>query len=107
MENWHLPTLKPTRKQKLLSASAKALKICNKHLDPTTTSFDNIHILCNRATPNKMMNYKLALSLFKLYNYNFISIEFVELNFNQVFTSKQTTFKILKSNRTRIGLNSS
>ena len=55
-EIWHLPTLKPTLKQKNLSASAKALKVCIKNLEPMT-SFDNIHIMCNRATPNKMLNY--------------------------------------------------
>ena len=92
-EIWHLPTLKPTLKQKNLSASAKALKVCIKNLEPMT-SFDNIHIMCNRATPNKMLNYKLALSLFKLYNCNYNSLEFVNLNFSQVLTSRQTTFKI-------------
>ena len=100
-----MPTLKPTLKQKLLSASAKALKVCIKNLEPMT-SFDNIHIMCNRATPNKMWNYKLALSLFELYNCNYNSLEFVNLNFSQVLTSRQTTFNFLKSNRTRIGLNS-
>ena len=55
-EIWHLPTLKPTLKQKMLSASAKALKTCIKYLDPMT-SFDNIHSMCNRGTPNQMMNY--------------------------------------------------
>ena len=94
-----------TLKQKLLSASSKALKVCIKNLEPMT-SFDNIHIMCNRATPNKMLNYKLALNLFKLYNCNCNSHEFVNLNFSQVLTSIQTTFQILKSNRTRIGLNS-
>ena len=102
---WHIQTLKPTLKQKLLSAWAKALKICMKYVDPMT-SFDNIHIMCKRATPNQMMKYKLALCLLKLYNCNFNLIEFSSLNFNQIFTSGQTTFKIVKSKRTRIGMNS-
>ena len=60
-EIWHLPSVKPTLKQKLLSASAKALETCIKHVDPMT-SFDNIHTMCNRATPNQIMKYKLACS---------------------------------------------
>ena len=43
---------------------------------------------------------------FKLYNCNFNSIEFSSLNFNQILTSRQTTFKIVKSNSWRIKLNS-
>ena len=45
-------------------------------------------------------------SLFKLYNSDYNLLEFSLLNFNQVFTSRQMTFKTLKSNRTKIGLNS-
>ena len=101
-EIWDLPSLKPTLKQKFLSASAKALKVCYRLVN-NTMSFEYIHILNNRATPCKIQKYKLALCLFKLYNLDFNSIEFCSLNFNQVFTSRQTTFIILKSNRTRLG----
>ena len=62
--------------------------------------------MCNRATPNEMMKYKLALALFKLYNKDFNSIEFVNLNFNQVITGRQSTFKTLKTHNKRVGLNS-
>ena len=86
-EIWHLPTLKPSLKQKLLSASAKALKVCCR-INDYMISFATIHTLCNCATPNQMLQYKLALCLFKLYNnddYN--PIEFLSLNCDQVFTS--------------------
>ena len=53
-----------------------------------------------------MMNYKLALSLFKLYNKDFNSIEFVNLNFNQILTGRQTKFITLKSNFYKVGMNS-
>ena len=105
LDIWHLPSLKTSLKQKLLSASAKALKICC-NMTNYVKSFENIHNLCNRATPERLMKYKMALCLFKLYNTNFNSVEFVLLHFNQVFTSRQTTFKIMKNNNTRIGLNS-
>ena len=66
-EIWHLPSLKSTLKQKLLSASAKALKVCWK--SPSYyISFDSLHKISKRATPEQLMKYKLALSLHKLYN---------------------------------------
>ena len=102
---WHLPSLKPTLEQSLLSASAKALKNCINRFH-ASTSFKNINILCNRATPNQIMKYKLALCLYKLYNIDFNSLEFALLNFNQVITSRQLTFATLKSNRMKVGINS-
>ena len=53
--------------------------------------------MCNRATPEMYMKYKLALCLYKLYNENYNSIEFTHLNFNQVLTRRQVLFKTLKS----------
>ena len=96
-----LTHLKHNPETETVKCVTKALKTCVKYVDPMT-SFNNIHIMCNRATPNQMMKYKSALCLFKLYNCNFNTIEFSTLNFNQVLTSRQNTFKFLKSNRTRI-----
>ena len=104
LEIWQLNSLKSTLKQKLLSASAKALKSCMKLAD-NGTSFASIHSACKRACPNEIMKYKLALALYKLYNKDFNVIEFVHLNFNQIFTSRQTHFKILKLHNTKVGLN--
>ena len=104
-EIWHLPSLKSTLKQKLLSASARALKVCDKFVD-NTVSFEAIHDSCKRATPCKMQKYKLAICLYKLYNTEFKPIEFYLLNYNQVVTSRQRNFFIIKSNNIRVGLNS-
>ena len=104
-EIWHLPTLKHNLKQKLLSSSAKAIKVCVNYFT-SDVSFDNLHAMYHRATPEKVLLYKLALSLFKIYNSNFNSIEFVMLNFNQIFTSRQTKFITSKSTHSKIGLNS-
>ena len=68
-------------------------------------SFENVRTTCKTATLNQLMINKLALCLFKLYNTDFNSVEFSLLNFNQVITSRQTTFRTIKINRTRIGLN--
>ena len=103
-EIWHLPSIKMSLKQKLLSISARALKVCNKtYLN--NISFIDLHKSNSRATPDQMMMYKLALSLFKIYNSNYNSIEFIKLNFNQILTSRQTKFITTKNNRTKVGLN--
>ena len=103
-EIWHLPSLKATLKQKLLSTSAKALKVCIR-LSDGNTSFETLHKICKRAPPIEFMKYKLALCLFKTYNSDFNVVEFLHLNFNQVFTSRQLNFETLKSNNKKVGLN--
>ena len=103
-EIWHLPSLRGPLKQKLLSASAKALKVGLKFFN-NEMSFVNIHRMGKRATPNELMLYKLALCLYKLYNQDFNSIEFASLNFNQVIMRRQVNFKIVKSNTNKIGIN--
>ena len=76
------------------------MKYCNQFM-----SFEAIHKLNNRATPEKIMIYKHALMLFKIYNSNDQTTEWVNLNINQVLTSRQTKFKINKTNISKIGLN--
>ena len=103
-EIWHLPSLKQTLKQKILSSSARALKLCMK-FDTSMYSFERIHSINKRATPEKFMIYKHAIQLFKLYNDGCNSLEWQFLNFNQVLTSRQTLFHSIKANLKRVGLN--
>ena len=91
-------------KGKLMSASAKALKVCMYYPDPMI-SFENIHLLNKRATPNAMMKYNLGIQLYKLYNSREHSLEWLHLNLNQILTSRQSCFEIFKSNSIRVGLN--
>ena len=74
-EIWQLPSLKASLKQKLLSKSAKALKVCSKTI-VDNISFIDLHKSYDRATPEQMMLYKLALSKYKVYNSNYNSFEF-------------------------------
>ena len=90
-EVWHLPNLKP----ELLSSSANALKISQRHPD-RMESFVNIHKNCKRALPSQIIEYKHAILLHKLYNEQMPVSDWVELNFNQVLTSRQTHFKVTK-----------
>ena len=66
-EIWHLPTLKPVLKQKLMSASANAIKLCLSK-QPPNTSYESIHKIAKRTTPSQMSTYKHALQLYKLFN---------------------------------------
>ena len=68
-------------------------------------SYLNIHKMNNRATPKAILHYKLAIQLYKLYNSNLYTYDWVLLNSNQSFTSRQTTFMAFKSNTKKVGLN--
>ena len=103
-EIWHLKSLKCNLKQKLLSSSAKAIKICIKYCT-NHISFTDIHNMFKRATPEKFLLYKLALSLFKLYNSPCYSLEWAALNFNQILTSRQTKLLAIRANKKKIGVN--
>ena len=103
-EIWHLHSLKSNLKKMLLSASARAVKICVK-FKTDHLSFIRIHSMYNRATPEKFLLYKHALTLFKLINTNDYTMEWAALNFNQILTSRQTTFKATSNHRKRVGLN--
>ena len=103
-EIWHLPSLKTPLKQSLLSASAKALKVCMYYPHPYT-SFIRIHEINKRALPANLMIYKLAIQLHRLYNSQTYTNEWVHLNFNQVLTSRQTTFFTHKTNSNKVGMN--
>ena len=103
-EIWHLPNLKKELKKKLISISARAIKVAMYYPD-SMISFENIHKMNQRATPETFMTYKCAIQLFKLYNANEHSLEWISLNENQILTTRQTNFMIMKTNNTKVGLN--
>ena len=103
-EIWHLPTLKHNLKQKLLLSSAKAVKVCVK-LSTTDISFVDLHAMYHRATPEKVLSYKLALSLFKILNSEKYTLEWASLICNQIITTRQTKFITAKSHLKRVGIN--
>ena len=68
-------------------------------------SYRNIYRMNNRALSEAILLYKNTIQLFKLYNTNEFTYDWTILNFNQIFTSRQTTFMAFKSNNTKVGLN--
>ena len=79
-----------------MSSSSSAIRACVKYCT-RNISFENLHAMYHRATPEKILLYKSAISLYKLYNYEDLSIEWVSLNVNQILTSRQTKFVISKA----------
>ena len=68
-------------------------------------SFDNVHKMDLRATPENFMIYKHAILLHKMYNGLEFNFEWQMLNLLQILTSRQTKFKILKGNTLKVGIN--
>ena len=101
---WQLPSLNTNLKQKLLSSSAKALKMCAK-FNTDNISFVRLHEMYNRATPENFLLYKYSLELHQLFNTNEYNTEWVYLNLNQKYTSRQSKFITIKSNQKKVGLN--
>ena len=86
------------------SKNRSNVSVCIDKLDPFV-SFEALHMISKRATPEKLMQYKLAICLLKIYNTDFNSKEFIRLNINQIITSGQDNFMALKSNNIKIGIN--
>ena len=103
-EIWHLHSLKVNLNQKLLSSSAKAIKACVK-FNVNEISFNDLHKMYNRATPESFLLYKHAINLFELLNAKDPTQEWVALNFNPILTSRHTLFMATKSNQKRVVLN--
>ena len=103
-EIWHLPTLSPLLKQKLMSASANAVKLCLTKL-PINMSYEAIHNLAKRGTPTQMSMYKHAIQLNKLYNSNNMSDDWISLNDQQIFNSRNDHFQIYTKSNYKVGRN--
>ena len=103
-EVWHLGTLKASIKRQLFCASSKAIRVALHYPDPSV-SYMELHKISNRATPLMIAKYKLSLLLYKTFNEAIPINEWVALNFNQVNTSRQITFKCEPSNKYVVGKN--
>ena len=101
---WLLPKLAPQLKQKIMSASASPLKLCTKLYD-RSMSFETLHTLNNRATPEQFTVYRHAILLHKVYNDHSMSNNWLDLFFNQQFNNRQKTVKFFNTNHYKIGNN--
>ena len=68
-------------------------------------SFERLHQMNKRATPMKMSMYKLAIQLFKLYNSDKATPDWIDLNLQQNFNGRSTKFLISNYAKYKIGSN--
>ena len=103
---WLTPELSSVLKQSLLSISANALRSCMMS-NSTEISFESIHKICKKCTPTQIMSYRTSLLLHKSINeiYEHCTSELVTLLSNIVCTRRQLKFEVIRSNRTKIGMN--
>ena len=87
-----------------MSASANAIKLCLSKL-PINTSFESIHSLVKRGTPTQMSMYKHALQLYKLYNSNNMSDDWISLNDQQISNRRNERFQIYTKSNFKVGRN--
>ena len=103
-EIWHLPYLNPTLKQKLLSATAAPLKLTTTNYHQMI-SYDSLHYINKRATPNQITSYKHALLLHKTYNDEESNLNWINLFFNQQFNARERFVHLINTSKYKIGIN--
>ena len=104
-EVWQIPTLNQALKNKLMTASSRALKLCAKSNDVCLLSYKDLHEMAGRATPNRLAKYKLALQLYKTLSQKCPTNDWIIINLNITNTSRQKMFAVNKTNRLRVGYN--
>ena len=103
-EIWNIPTLHHEAKQKLLSISANALKICTPTYHDRMSHLE-LHTLNKRATPDQMCVYKQAMVLYKLIETQSPIADWIDLHHQQSFNRRDTYFKFFRLNNYRVGCN--
>ena len=68
-------------------------------------SYERLHYINQRATPDQITTYKHALLLHKIYNENSMSIDWINIFFNQQFNSRSSTVKFFNTSSYKIGNN--
>jgi exonuclease III len=101
---WLIPSLARQTKNMLMSASASPLKICYRMYD-RSISFERLHNLMNRSTPNTIMKLTHALILHKIYNTEIPNHNWLDLFFNQNFNNRNQNANFIDTSRFKQGKN--
>ena len=99
-----ITSLSNNSKRNLFSSSAIALKLCTPSQDQNM-SYQTLHVINKRATPPQFMNYKLSIILFKIYNFESDSNEWLFLFFNQNVNTLCEFVNFFDSSNLKIGKN--
>jgi hypothetical protein len=103
-EIWLTPYLQAGPRQQLLAASANALRSCLNYPNPYI-SYEKIHLAFKKSTPDLMDLYKIWLLLYKSINMTISNLDWADLNFQMITTSRQTTIDFHRSCNYKIGNN--
>jgi hypothetical protein len=103
-EIWLTPYLQAGPRHQLLAASANALRSCLSYYNPYI-SYEGIHLAFKKSTPDQIALYKISLFLFKSINMTISNLDWADLNFQMIITSRQTTIDFLRSCNYKIGNN--
>ena len=79
-EVWHIPGRSQSQNKKLKLASANAIRACDNSLTIYSTH-TQIHKSADRALPDQMLQYKHAITMYKLFKTCQPETEFINLNF--------------------------
>ena len=92
-EVWHIPGRSQSQNKKLKLASANAIRACDNSLTIYSTH-TQIHKSADRALPDQMLQYKHAITMYKLFKTCQPETEFINLNFqlNQNTRLNHTNF---------------
>ena len=91
-------------KKRLLSTSANVLKVCSPSYH-NRMSYSELYKINKRASPEEMCNYKHAIFLHKHFNMVLPLGDWIDLNFQQTFSTRSSTFHFVKTNRFKVGHN--
>ena len=103
-EIWLIPSLTRQTRNMIMSASASPLKICYQMYD-RSVSFERLHKLMKRPTPNTVMELKHALILHKIYNTETPNNNWIDLFFNQNFNNRNPNANFIDTSRFKQGKN--
>ena len=103
-EIWLMPGLNTRLKNQLLSASAKALQLCENVIN-SDISYERHHDLHRRANPMKLMQYRLALQLYKIHNSINMNDDWIDYNFQQNVINRMRNVQLTNNSVLRIGNN--
>ena len=99
-----MPGLNTRLKNQLLSASAKALQLCENVIN-SDISYERHHDLHRRANPMKLMQYRLALQLYKIHNSINMNDDWIDYNFQQNVINRMRNVQLTNNSVLRIGNN--
>jgi len=93
----------------------KSFQFWDRHGNKSMDGFQNppkkqhkkikLHALNLRATPNQFLNYTHAILLYNVYNSHQPPQDWLSLSFNQLLTTMQNNFEVVKAMNFKVGFN--